>query len=101
MQKEVDGDVARSRKNVKDARKSAIRRVKMATDTILQPIESMAEEAVAQAMHKRKVVHSFRNSVPSSRVSMPSAARKDGECLRWCKHQKPRMRASMNVNHAL
>ena len=52
MQKEVDGDVARSRKNVKDARKSAIRRVKMATDTILQEIE----EAVAQAMKKRKLV---------------------------------------------
>ena len=57
MQKEVDGDVARSRKNVKDARKSAIRRVKMATDTILQEIEAMAEEAVAQAMKKRKLVH--------------------------------------------
>ena len=57
MQKEVDGDVARSRKNVKDARKLAIRRVKMATDTILQEIEAMAEEAVAQAMKKRKLVH--------------------------------------------
>ena len=57
MQKEVDGDVARSRKNVKDARKSAIRRVKMATDTILQEIEAMAEEAVAQAMKKRKLVY--------------------------------------------
>ena len=57
MQKEVDGDVARSRKNVEDARKSAIRRVKMATDTILQEIEAMAEEAVAQAMKKRKLVH--------------------------------------------
>ena len=32
MQKEVDGDVARRRKNVKDARKLAIRRAKMATD---------------------------------------------------------------------
>ena len=57
MQKEVDGDVARSRKNVEDARKSAIRRVKMATDTILQEIEAMAEEAVAQAMKKRKLVY--------------------------------------------
>ena len=57
MQKEVDGDVARSRKNVKDARKSTIRRAKMATDTILQEIEAMAEEAVAQAMKKRKLVH--------------------------------------------
>ena len=57
MQKEVDGDVARSRKNVKDARKSAIRRVKMATDTILEKIEAMAEEAVAQAMKKRKLVY--------------------------------------------
>ena len=57
MQKEVDGDVARSRKNVKDARKSAIRRVKMATDTILQEIEAMAEEAVAQAMKKRRLVY--------------------------------------------
>ena len=57
MQKEVDGDVARSRKNVKDARKSAIRRVKMAADTILQEIEAMAEEAVAQAMKKRKLVY--------------------------------------------
>ena len=57
MQKEVDGDVARNRKNVKDARKSAIRRVKMATDTILQEIEAMAEEAVAQAMKKRKMVY--------------------------------------------
>ena len=57
MQKEVDGDVARSRKNVEDARKSATRRVKMATDTILQEIEAMAEEAVAQAMKKRKLVH--------------------------------------------
>ena len=46
MQKEVDGDVARSRKNVEDARKSAIRRVKMATDTILEKIEAMGEEAV-------------------------------------------------------
>ena len=52
MQKEVDGDVARSRKNVKDARKSA-----MATDTTLQEIEAMAEEAVAQAMKKRKLVY--------------------------------------------
>ena len=57
MQKEVDGDVARSRKNVEDARKSAIRRVKMATDTILQEIEAMAEEAVAQAMKKRRLVY--------------------------------------------
>ena len=57
MQKEVDGDVARSRKNVEDARKSATRRVKMATDTILQEIEAMAEEAVAQAMKKRKLVY--------------------------------------------
>ena len=57
MQKEVDGDVALSRKNVEDARKSAIRRVKMATDTILQEIEAMAEEAVAQAMKKRKLVY--------------------------------------------
>ena len=57
MQKEVDGDVARSRKNVKDARKSAIRRVKMATDTILQEIEAMAEEADAQAMKKRRLVY--------------------------------------------
>ena len=57
MQKEVDGDVARSRKNVKDARKSLIRRVKMATDTILQEIEAIAEEAVAQAMKKRKLVY--------------------------------------------
>ena len=57
MQKEVDGDVARSKKNVKDARKLAIRRVKMATDTILQEIEAMAEEAVAQAMKKRKLVY--------------------------------------------
>ena len=57
MQKEVDGDVARSRKNVKGARKSAIRRVKMATDTTLQEIEAMAEEAVAQAMKKRKLVY--------------------------------------------
>ena len=46
MQKEVDGDVARSRKNVK-----------MATDTILQEIEAMAEEAVAQAMNKRRLVY--------------------------------------------
>ena len=46
MQKEVDGDVARSRKNVK-----------MATDTILQEIEAMAEGAVAQAMKKRKLVY--------------------------------------------
>ena len=57
MQKEVDGDVARSRKNVEDARKSATRRVKMATDTILQEIEAMAEEAVAQAMKKRRLVY--------------------------------------------
>ena len=57
MQKEVDGDVARQGKNVKDARKLAIRRVKMATDTILEKIEAMAEEAVAQAMKKRKLVH--------------------------------------------
>ena len=57
MQKEVDGDVARSRNNVEDARKSATRRVKMATDTILQEIEAMAEEAVAQAMKKRKLVY--------------------------------------------
>ena len=57
MQKEVDGDVARSRKNVKDARKSTIRRAKMATDTILQEIEAMAEEAVAQAMKKRRLVY--------------------------------------------
>ena len=57
MQKEVDGDVARHRKNVKGARKLAIRRVKMATDTILEKIEAMAEEAVAQAMKKRKLVH--------------------------------------------
>ena len=53
MQKEVDGDVARSRKNVE----MAIRRVKMATDTILQEIEAMAEEAVAQAMKKRRLVY--------------------------------------------
>ena len=46
MQKEVDGDVARSRKNVK-----------MATDTILQEIEAMAEGAVAQAMKKRRLVY--------------------------------------------
>ena len=57
MQKEVDGDVARSRKNVEDARKSATRRVKMATDTLLQEIEAMAEEAVAQAMKKRRLVY--------------------------------------------
>ena len=57
MQKEVDGDVARSRKNVKDARKLAIRRVRLATDTILEKIEAMAEEAVAQAMKKRKLVY--------------------------------------------
>ena len=57
MQKEVGGDVARSRKNVEDARKSATRRVKMATDTILQEIEAMAEEAVVQAMKKRKLVY--------------------------------------------
>ena len=57
MQKEVDGDVALSRKNVEDAQKSAIRRVKMATDTTLQKIEAMAEEAVAQAMKKRKLVY--------------------------------------------
>ena len=57
MQKEVDGDVARSRKNVEDARKSATRRVKMATDTILQEIEAMAEEAVAQAMKKRRLMY--------------------------------------------
>ena len=57
MQKEVDGDVARSRKNVKDAHKSAIWRVQMATDTILQEIEAMAEEAVAQAMKKRRLVY--------------------------------------------
>ena len=56
-QKEVDGDVARQGKNVKDARKLAIRRVQMATDTILEKIEAMAEEAVAQAMKKRKLVH--------------------------------------------
>ena len=55
MQKEVDGDVARSRKNVKDAQKSAIWRVQMATDAILQEIEAMAAEAVAQAMKKRKL----------------------------------------------
>ena len=47
----------RSRKNVEDARKSATRRVKMATDTILQEIEAMAEEAVAQAMKKRRLVY--------------------------------------------
>ncbi len=41
----------------KDARKLAIRRVKMATDTVLEKIEAMAEEAVAQAMKKRKLVH--------------------------------------------
>ena len=57
MQKEVDGDVARGRKNVQNARKLAIRRVKMATDTILQEIEAMAEEAVAQAMKKRRLVY--------------------------------------------
>ena len=57
MQKEVDGDVARSRKNVEDAQKSAIRRVKMATDAILEKIEAMAEEAVAQAMKKRRLVY--------------------------------------------
>ena len=49
--------MARGRKNVQDARKLAIQRVKMATDTILQEIEAMAEEAVAQAMKKRKLVY--------------------------------------------
>ena len=46
MQKEVD-----------DARNSAIRRVKMVTDTILEKIAAMAEEAVAQAMKKRRLVY--------------------------------------------
>ena len=49
MQKEVDGDVARHRKSIKDTRKLAIRRVETASNAVLEKIEAMAEEAVAQA----------------------------------------------------
>ena len=52
MQKELHGDVTRGRKNVRDARKAAMQRVKIATDTTLRKIEAMAEEAVAQAMRE-------------------------------------------------
>ena len=39
MQKELHGDVTRGRKNVRDARKAAMQRVKIATDTTLRKIE--------------------------------------------------------------
>ena len=48
--------VARNKKRVKDASREAMHRVEKATAATVQKIEALAEEAVAMAMKKRKVV---------------------------------------------
>ena len=56
MLQDLDGDVVRGKKRVKDASSEAMRRVETATAAAIQKIEALAEEAVAIAMKKRKVV---------------------------------------------
>ena len=56
MLKDLDGDVARSKERVNDASREAMHRVENATAATIQKIEALAEEAVAVAMKKRKVV---------------------------------------------
>ena len=56
MRQDLDGDVVRGKKRIKDASSEAMRRVEDATAAAIQKIEALAEEAVAIAMKKRKVV---------------------------------------------
>ena len=52
----LDGDVVRGKKRVKDASSEAMRRVEDATAAAIQKIEALAEEAVAIAAKRCRVV---------------------------------------------
>ncbi len=54
--KDLDGDVARNKKRVNDASREAMHRVESATAATIQKIEALAEEAVAMAMERCRVV---------------------------------------------
>ena len=56
MLKDLDGDVARNKKRVKDASREAMHRVENATAATIQKMEALAEEAVAMAMKRCRVV---------------------------------------------
>ena len=56
MLQDLDGDVVRGKKRVKDASSEAMRRVETATAAAVQKIEALAEEAVAGATKRCRVV---------------------------------------------
>ena len=56
MLQDLDGDVVRGKKRVKDASSEAMRRVETATAAAIQKIEALAEEAVAIATKRCRVV---------------------------------------------
>ena len=58
MRQDLDGDVVRGKKRVKDASSEAeaMRRVEDATAAAIQKIEALAEEAVAMATKRCRVV---------------------------------------------
>ena len=56
MLQDLDGDVVRGRKRVKDTSSEAMRRVENATTAAIQKIEALAEAAVAMAMKRCRVV---------------------------------------------
>ena len=56
MRQDLDGDVVRGKKRVKDASSEAMRRVEDATAAAIQKIEALAEEAAAVATGRCRVV---------------------------------------------